>query len=244
MYALACHSTLLYLISMSMQPADKTWNLIYICVSLPFAHFGFRKESVHFCPCFSSTSFSQNGSETSRLQTRSCMSQFRTTLYLGINLMHQCRASLLEKRCVYRQNFRATGITQSSLVTPNYPNNLQYWGTSAYIAYTSFFEIQEVGVAIKPWFTSSKEKIFEPSKSTLRMLCSQLTSTASGPEELLRRLIGLPKEDMADRSTVAKKALISEFSTSFVNKAVHKRLPIALNSLMYGFMRSAEYLEN
>jgi hypothetical protein len=85
-------------------------------------------------------------------------------------------------------------------------------------------EIWDVGVAIKPWSISLVgETIFKPSKGELETRLHKLINTDT--KKLVQKLVALPDElfymimwEKADRSTLARITLISQFDNGLIYK--------------------------
>lgn len=92
-------------------------------------------------------------------------------------------------------------------------------------------EVWHIGIAVKTWFTSpGEETVFKPFKGELEVLSPSLHDDGSGTKELVRKLSALPDElfrmimwEMADRSTLARIALVSQFAASVLNELKRKR---------------------
>ncbi|KAH7321943.1 hypothetical protein BKA65DRAFT_91431 [Rhexocercosporidium sp. MPI-PUGE-AT-0058] len=92
-------------------------------------------------------------------------------------------------------------------------------------------ELWRIGIAVKPWFTSpGEEAVFKPAKGELAVLAPSLHDDGSGTKELVRNLLDLPDElfrmimwEMADCSTLARLALISQFAAQILNELKCKR---------------------
>ncbi|KAF4624632.1 hypothetical protein G7Y89_g13537 [Cudoniella acicularis] len=89
-------------------------------------------------------------------------------------------------------------------------------------------EIWDIGVATKPWSISPMEEtVFKPSKEELEILFPRLEN--SDTKNLVQKLLDLPDElfrmimwQKADRSTLARITLVSQFKMDLIHKLKYK----------------------
>lgn len=103
--------------------------------------------------------------------------------------------------------------------------------TNIVLGKATFEEVWHIGVATKAWFPSpGEETVFKPSKGELEVLSPSLHDDGSGTKGLVRKLLALPDElfrmimwEMADRSILARIALVSSFAAPVLDELKRKR---------------------